>query len=280
MTNSQTMLTPEMKAQFEENGYLVLPGFLKPEEVERLRSTSKAHLAEHAVFVDGGTTQMDAFRHIPGLRWLLTDARVLEAFRYFCGPNLEYCHHSDVHMNKFTGWHKDNHGHDDWRLEPDGTQFGVYKMAFYLQDHSKGPTALFVRKGSHRTADVHTGEIVELRPSVGDAVFFDTRISHKGEEKSAFGKVFSKISPSRALTTSVLQALRQLSGKEEKMSIFFTYGWPNAFTDEHVGITIDRQLQQSGEATYALPNDLARQLTDAGIIARSLARSRKTAPTA
>ncbi len=263
--------TESQKAQFETDGYIVLPGLLTAEEITRLREASKAHLHAHAVFVDGGTTQMDAFNHVPEVRWLPTHPKVLEAFHYFCGDQLEYCHHSDIHMNKFTGWHRDNHGKNDWAPGADGQPFAVYKMAAYLQDHSRGPTALYVVPGSHRTNADTGAPVAELRPAIGDVVLFDIRIKHKGEENSLFGKILKRISPSRALTTRILQGMRSMQGAPEKMSVFFTYGLPNERTREHVDLTIERQLRQSGEQKYELANDLRSQLTDAGIIVRDKA---------
>lgn len=263
---SAMSFTEDQKAQLAKDGFIVLPKLLSTGEVARIREAALDHLNRHAVFVDGGTTQMDAFNQIPALRWLATDAKVLDAFRYFCGETLEYCHHSDVHMNKFTGWHRDNHGHDDWRVAPPAEAFAVYKMAVYLQDHSQGPTALHVVRGSHLEKGKAEGEVVELRPAIGDVVLFDIRIRHKGEEKSLFGKVFSRISPSRAATTRVLQSLRNLEGKGEKLSVFFTYARPNALTDEHIDLTIRRQLDQSGGKGYELDPGLRDQLVNAGIV--------------
>ena len=73
-------LTSEARVQFERDGLVVLPSLLSASEVSNLRDVSAEYLKKNAVFIDGGATQMDAFRHIPGIRWLPTHTRVLEAF--------------------------------------------------------------------------------------------------------------------------------------------------------------------------------------------------------
>ena len=254
--------TQESLEAFKRDGYILLPNTLTTEELDSLRKTCLDHLGEKACFEDCGVTQPDAFGQIAGMRWLLKHPKIVEAFRFYCGDDLKYCHHSDVHLNKITGWHKDSCGANDFAPE-DGKDYGVYKMAFYLQDHSNGPTALKVCAGSHLSKNLHEGPVVELRPKVGDSILFDCRISHCGQDLSVPMKVVRNLMP-KSMRSKFFITLRKLQGQKDKLSVFFTLGRQNRFLDEHVKITVKRQLRSIGESEYVMPEEVAETISQAG----------------
>ena len=257
------VLTEEMRRTLHEDGCVHLPGLLPQADVERMRKATFEYFERQRVYFDCGMTQPDAFTRVPELRWVLDHPRVVEAFRYLVGDPLVYCHHSDIHFNKFTGWHKDACGHDDFTRDPDGETYGVYKIAFYMQDHAEDNPAFYIRRGSHLIPR-HEGEIKAFSPKLGDAVMFDCRITHKGEDMSKPAKVLREAIPSQALRSKVFGALRKINGRPDKLSMFFTLGRPNRFTEEHVAITVDRQNQQNSAGTYQLPADIEKIVTEAG----------------
>jgi len=249
---------------FRSRGFVLLPGLLGRQEVGALRQTCLDHFSRSRIYLDCGITQPDAFRNIPQIRWLLKHPPVLAAFRRYCGERLVYCHHSDVHLNKYTGWHKDACGSSDF--SEDGLRnYAVYKLALYLQDHSSGGPALTVRSGSHLLPRLHDGEPVEIRPKVGDGILFDCRISHRGQDLSPHAKVIRSLLPSQRLRSGLFGGLRKLFAERDKLAVFFTLGRPNQFLDEHVRISVDRQLKQIGEQSYELPDGMASLLGEAGL---------------
>ncbi len=257
--------TTQDKEQFERDGCILLREVLTQEEVARYR-TAVQRFFQHrggAAF-DGGLTQPDAFGHIPELRTLITHPNIGKAFRFYCGQRLVYCHHSDAHFNKYTGWHKDQCGTHDFAPGPDGESYGVYKMAFYLQDPTDGPPPLTVRLRSHITPELHRGAMKELRPYAGDAILFDCRISHKGAEMTLPQKVLARLLPAQRLKTALFSQMWRRRLKHDKYSLFFTFGLPNALTKEHVRITVARQQAQLGLGTYHLDSDVAAHVRQAG----------------
>jgi len=251
-------------SEFQSRGFALIPQLLTPEEVRELRGVCLEFFRRNAVYLDCGITQPDAFRKIPEIRWLLADERIHDVFRRYCGSPIVYCHHSDVHLNKYTGWHKDACGHDDFTADS-AESYGVYKIAFYLQEHGPQKPALSVRAGSHRTSTLHAGEIVRLHPNLGDGILFDCRISHAGEDLSVPAKVVRSLIRSQESRSRFFGGLRRLRGEPDKLAIFFTLGVPNRFLKEHVEITVRRQLTQIGESSYHLPDGIAAILKQAGV---------------
>lgn len=256
-------LTEEMRHTLQTDGCVLLPGLLPESDVARMRKSTFDYFERQRVYYDCGMTQPDAFTRVPDLRWLLDSPQIVEAFKYLVGEPLVYCHHSDIHFNKFTGWHKDACGHDDFVTEPDGGTYGVYKIAFYMQDHAEDNPAFYIRKGSHLIPR-HEGEVKAFSPKIGDAVMFDCRITHKGEDMSKPAKVLREAIPSQVLRSKVFGALRKINGRPDKLSLFYTLGRPNRFTEEHVAITVDRQNQQNRAGTYSLPPEIADIVTRVG----------------
>ena len=259
-----TMSEDVSRSAFQARGFTIIPQLLTPVEIQQLRDVCLAYFERNAIYLDCGITQPDAFRKIPEIRWLLGDERIRRIFQRYCGAPLVYCHHSDVHLNKYTGWHKDACGRDDFRSDAQES-YGVYKMAFYLQAHSADRPALSVRAGSHLSSEIHTGELVRVCPQPGDAILFDCRISHAGEDLSTAAKVVRSVIRSQRLRSQFFGGLRRLRREPDKLAIFFTLGIPNRFLQEHVDITVRRQLNQIGESTYTIPDGIASVLKQAGL---------------
>lgn len=258
-------ITEEARARFLRDGFALAPDLLSTEQIESLRRVCLEFFASAGVPYDGGMTQSDAFSKIPEIRWLLTNHAILDTFRGYCGKPLAYCHHSDVHLNKYTGWHKDACGDDDYAMV-DGEQYAVYKMAFYLEDHRSGRPALSVRAGSHRSPGLHVGALTELRPNAGDAILFDCRLSHAGVRLPLLARVTRTLIPSQRWRTRILSRARRLRQEPDRLAIFFTLGRPNRFLREHVNRTVARQLRQNNETHYAMANGLIDTLRRAGLV--------------
>ena len=100
-----------------------------------------------------------------------------------------FCSHNDIGINRIVGWHKDKLNgnvekyqvHYIWEDFEDN-KFKIIKVLIYLQDHTNNNDALKVIPGSHLTPEYNQNNInyVQLKPSLGDIIIFDQRITHRG----------------------------------------------------------------------------------------------------
>jgi hypothetical protein len=90
----------------------------------------------------------------------------------------------DMMINTTSSWHNDVPHHPaciDETISAD-VSFGVYKIAFYLQDQDENsPATLKVRPRSHLRGLVKSMPEKGLGGRAGDAIIFDVRIEHAGQ---------------------------------------------------------------------------------------------------
>ncbi len=259
------------QAQLDElrtNGFIIIRNVLTPAEVEQLRKVTIDFFSNESnpiIYIFSGKTKSNAMSAIPGLRFLLKNKNVAQIMKDVAGPDVRYAHHSDAHFNMLSGWHKDNYGDDDWAKGPNGETYNAYKMAFYLQDHSNNNYGLTVRKGSHILRELNKGEIVDLHSKPGDAVVFDMRISHIGKEPDFFEKIIKFVNRNPKSQAKIFERYRKMFGVPDKISVFFGFGVPNKFTQEHIDKTIARQNKQNKSEGYSIDPETAKNLEEAGL---------------
>ena len=255
--------------EFNKNGFLLLKNILSKEEINKLREITIdffTNREDEVVFNYSGKTKPDALNCMPDLaEYIFKNEKVINIMKDLCGKDVRYGHHSDIHYNMLSGWHKDNRGHDDWATGEHGETFKCYKMAFYFQDHTNNSDGLTVRKGSHLVEDLHYGELYDVPSEPGDAVVFDMRISHVGKRANLFEKAVNAVVKSNKTRFKLYQGIRSTFKSPDKMSLFFAFGEPNQFIEEHIDITINRQNKQNSEGKYSLNPDLAKSLEAAEI---------------
>jgi hypothetical protein len=162
---------PDMAAEFEKNGYVIIRGLLSPEEsayyragIQKLSGVGDAEFGEKTFACPDGITQNKSF-------WpLIYQERLLETIRTLLGPIVRYTQHSDMHAHMASkpslpgggvvGWHRDsacrefNVGPDwDEALEP----YQIVRVAIYLQTYAESRSSLGVMPGSHRFEQHLTG---------------------------------------------------------------------------------------------------------------------------
>lgn len=262
------ILSATQLQELRVNGYIIIPDVLSPQEVESLRKTTIDFFTNESnpiIYIFSGKTKSNAFNAIPGLRFLLKNPKIAEIMKEVCGENVRYAHHSDAHFNMLSGWHKDNYGDDDWAKGPNDEQYHAYKMAFYLQDHSNNNYGLTVRKGSHLLRELNKGEIVDLHSKPGDAVVFDMRISHIGKEPDLFEKFVKFFFRNPKTQAKTFEKYRKMMGVPDKISVFFGFGEPNMFTQEHIDKTIARQNKQNKADSYQIDKEVTKNLEEVGL---------------
>lgn len=260
----------------EKDGAVLVQGVLSREEVRKLRDQVQTRLTTSGRRLSLGRT-------LPGaataqeLGWALAHPRIVAVFRRLLGEQLLFTGHCDIHMSMLSGWHKDSG--EDFGGYFRGDYFGaddcrVYKAAIYLQDATQSD-GLTVRLGSQRTPDLRAGREVTIKTVAGDVVFFDVRLNHRGQLPDLVEKGIkaatrlatrgSRVTEEPEWASSARATYWSLRGRRDRVSVFFTYGAPNDFTEQFASANLERQRLQSGHRSQELPNDLRSRLEAQGV---------------
>jgi ectoine hydroxylase-related dioxygenase (phytanoyl-CoA dioxygenase family) len=194
-------LTPGQRAEFEERGFLVIPGALSPSMVGRLLEVHDRIYEEERV---SGRLALDGSLHL--FAFVLRDDVYLELLDFprtfpfvwgLLGWNVYMYHcHLDVHPpvapagQARWGWHQDG-GRQNLEIETEPTRpLLSIKLAYFLTDVSEpGRGNFMVIPGSHRLNRIHRPEqhqlgfeqpkgAVPILADPGTAVVFDRRLWH------------------------------------------------------------------------------------------------------
>jgi hypothetical protein len=187
-------------AQFDRDGFVVLPGALAPDEVTRYREAlDQVYLAAEAagrVGPGGALHQLSAVAHCPEAAGLIDHPATFPYVWSLLGWNVHLYHsHLDVHPPlrapgpfRFE-WHQDG-GRQNREIETEPRPRLSVKIAYWLSDVSQPGRGNFkVVPGSHRANRIagppsrnvvwpDPEGAVEVLASPGDAVLFDRRLWH------------------------------------------------------------------------------------------------------
>lgn len=274
-----------IRHQLETEGYAVLAGFLQSDEIARLRNIIGGFFGSgRGVVFNLGKTQPNAAIEVPELAFLFADPRVTGFFNELFGPRgALFTGHCDIHNSTVSNWHRDTGGPGNpYFDEPCFTdECRVYKMAFYLQDHEDGQ-GLTVRPGSHLADGAGPREEVSLKSRAGDAVVFDVRLEHRGREAKPLERAIqrgarfakraaAKLSGKRETpgqptwTLHAREAMDRITGTQDRMSVFFTFGANNRFSRQFARTNMRRQLGQYAGGRIAYPQKLSEALSAVGV---------------
>jgi hypothetical protein len=245
--------------QLREDGFAIVRNVLSETETKQLRQTLKEHFWEKGDSANYGLVQANAAIEIPSLDWVFYHPHVLNAVRMALGcRQVVFTSHCDAHVGTLARWHK-----DDGPTGMPGSYFGqttydqpdccVYKVAIYLQDHSNNLGGLSIRQGSHRSASLNLGKSVYLDTRLGDIAIFDVRSTHRGQMSPAPGRLAKRVISWLQITSR--PAIAQLPApinislkkaycafEQERMGIFFTFGFPNHYTYAFATANMRRQM--------------------------------------
>lgn len=269
-----------MRKALDDDGIFVVRNALSQNEISDLRDIVRGHLSRRGLRFSLGKTQPNAAGELPELAFIFAHPGILSVVKQVIGEtDVVFTGHCDIHMNMLSGWHKDS-----GETVPGGYFTGpymtaadcrVYKVAVYLQDTGRrdGFTA---RLGSHRHTDLSIGDKVNVQSRAGDIVVFDVRITHTGQlpdpvEKGLKGLslALNRRERDREDPTGVsrLKAVYwKLIGRRDRLSVFFTYGAPNAFTYDFAEANMNRQTRQGATGgSGGLPPNLTAALASEGV---------------
>jgi hypothetical protein len=264
------------KTNLQEDGFVILRSVLTEDEVIKLRKTLETYFSHHGVKMFGGISQPNAAVLIPELDWIYSHPTIIDALKNLLhNEKLMFTNHCDIHSGIISGWHKDDGTSDKTNLgyfdclTYDVEDCQVYKVAIYLQDHVNNLAGLKVKRGSHKIDSTEVGEEIYLKTRVGDVIIFDVRLTHSGQSDilpvpwlrkplNLTRKLFGT-----RLDKAIKSAYELFFGT--KMSIFFTFGYPNKWTIAFARNNMKRQLKQNQSSKVFLPSNTKEKLMAQGI---------------
>lgn len=196
------------RAQFERDGFLLIPGVLTQEEVQSLRSLLRPKFLqpkENHHPGDSSQFLFNVFNRYPEMQWLLAKPAANAVLKELLGPDFVVLRESSAHYQLFGAWHKDTTAQEKagrmFQWEPD---YRMVEVGYYLQDNTTVyGGGLDVEVGSHRTADPFVApsagpsfaqrlgqklgitnrasmrNAYSVPSKAGDLVVFDFRINHR-----------------------------------------------------------------------------------------------------
>jgi len=188
-----TVLQEEQRQFFDDNGYLVVPGALTPEEVEGLTDISDRLIHDFEREQDQSYVQRrPGIVQEPAFHPLLAHDSTLPLLVQLLTPNIHL--HTTAIIYKYPeseaatparGWHRDIGLTQD--LGHAGTVRAGIKIGYCLTDFNE-PNSGFTlfASGSHKLltplpipkGEVDPKSVTELRLSAGDAFLFENRVFH------------------------------------------------------------------------------------------------------
>jgi hypothetical protein len=209
----------------KSEGFSVVPNVLKEDEIPLFRQLSDSYIASTFFPCNGG-------RVVPGwagvtpelgvLNNLHKDPRITKIVDEALKEDWVFAEHSDLHQNKITGWHDDTlpprlAHFQTLNVQDDG--YKIIKICFLLQDHSDNDYGLWFKPFNNRSQEV----CIHSNPT--DAIVFDQRIVHRGQQRQQYSKRYG----------------------QHRYLITLGYGLDNEYTKQHTAGTVFRQEQQRSQ---------------------------------
>jgi len=217
------------KSNITKDGYCIIKNVFSKEDVDRFTNVVINYVKDNKTIKRGGGITIPDFIKMPQLKTIAdirnnkTINNVLDEI--FNGNNYRFCSHNDIGINRIVGWHKDKLNGNYAKYETvdiwskiNGETHEIVKVLLYLEDHSNNNDALKVIPGSHLLRKIDTRIVKQLKPSIGDVIIFDQRITHRGMNKQV---------------------------PHTRILVSFGFGKNNIFTDNFEKGTIKRQNDQN-----------------------------------
>lgn len=221
----------DIRNKILKDGYIVLKNFFKKEELEECKQEILNYTKKNKTIGTGIGITIPDFVKINELK---KTGDLKNRFKkilneYFQNDNYRFCHHNDIGIDRIVSWHKDQLN-GKYRNLYEKTNiwdnkaiknYKILKVLIYLEDHSNNDNGLKLIPGTHlikekKDFDKH----IQLKPSLGDVIIFDQRITHRGCEKKVLNKM-------------------------DRILVSFGFGYNNIYTDEFERGTIERQNEQN-----------------------------------
>ena len=193
------IISKKMNKDLSEKGFLIIKGVYSKNEIESMRELCLEFFKKGGGFANAGGYARPAWVEDSSFKKLLeiyNMEKIKEIVSNCAGEKVSFIGHSDLHLNRTVGWHKDQLNGEARKFQKrspwdvvDGETMKIYKVNLYLQDHSLNQDALSVRIGSHKFSDMKSGAVEHTKPALGDVLLFDQRITHRGGWSGNYDRV-------------------------------------------------------------------------------------------
>jgi len=233
-TQNWAPMTPEQRADFERDGFVMVKSALNPSEVEQgqeaLERARQRAAASGGIAADGSMHTLSAITNAPELAFLVDHPSTFGHVWSVMGWTLHIYHsHLDIPpplaeaKPTWWHWHQDG-GRQNREIETDPRPRLSIKVAYWFSDVSETGRGNFsVIPGSHlqnwlpgppkRSVEWPKPEgAIEITAEAGDAVVFDRRIWHaRTDNHSTFTRMgaFFGYTPRWVAIRDELEALHQ-----------------------------------------------------------------------
>ena len=228
----------------EMNGYLIIKEVFSLEEIMQVKEKCSYHCSinDFKKSPDGDILSLE------GMGEFMLDQRFIDIAKDVLGEDVVYFGDSALHCkpNKRI-FHKDSRADN---VDPQKSEYPLYRMGIFLQDHSKHSGGIKFRKGSHKkvllnkefikryfkgtaklTSFLNFGSIVNASSEIGDVIIWNLRTDHSG------GAVIPKYFHSLAFPPyidGVIPNWLKLKEHTIRMAIFTTIAAPSSTTDNYL----------------------------------------------
>jgi len=217
-----------MNEELNKKGFIIIKSVFSVDQIEKMRQVSLDYFSNGGGFSNAGGFAKPDWVKVAELSSLLKEFdlnKMEKLISKYVGEDVCFIGHNDLHLNRSVGWHKDGLNGEarkyqitsPWEVV-EGETMKIYKVNLYLQDHNSNEDGLTVRTGSHRFPKMERGAVEQIKPSVGDVILFDQRITHKAK----------------------------WSGGYDRLLVCIGFGVKNIFFDEFKKGTEFRQNKQNG----------------------------------
>ena len=250
-------LKQEQINKLEDDGFLLIKGVFSKEEILEMKKSATNFCSLN----NYGTVIGDAMS-LEGMAEYLLDDRLVSIAKDVLGEEIIYFGDSALHCKPNNRiFHNDARG-DNW--DPSNSDYPLYRMGFFFQDHASHSGGIKFRVGSHKKllyysnflktlfmglfkiligklsvkALLNTGKIVNAKSEIGDVVIWNLRTEHSG------GAVIIKDNPDKGLLPSQddkISENEKLPEHDTRMAVFCCFGAPHEATESYIAWKVNNK---------------------------------------
>ena len=216
------------KDKLETDGYFILQNVFTKNEINLYKNDILNYLENNKTLKNARGISIPDFikkDELKNVTNMKNNEKIHAVLKDIFNGNYRFCSHNDIGINRIVGWHKDKLNgavskyqiNDIWK-EFNGVKHEIVKVLIYLEDHSNDNDGLKLVPKSHVIRQINPKNYIQLKPSIGDVIIFDQRITHRGMVKRV---------------------------PHPRILVSFGFGKNNIFTDNFEKGTIIRQNKQN-----------------------------------
>lgn len=231
---------PQIRQNFDENGYIVIKNGFTEEEIDKIRSATLASLAIRRAQGKGFTCDKNVSgEEYFGLPELLSVSELAQLDFVALHPKITnliqqliagpVCYFGDSTAQIGTGdrgFHKDNVDRSDPKGADWQSNYDVLRLAIYTQDTYSHSGGMQLRMNSHLCANRFDGKPKNIRLKKGDLLVWKLTMTHSGNTLlPRICPEFSRILPR---ITSYLPNWLFKPYEKERVALFMSFGALNS----------------------------------------------------